>query len=70
MTSEITPAAEPIGRVAKANVAKRAMVIEVEVPTKLSRTEEDLLRRFAEERGESVVPPDQSLLGRIKSAFR
>lgn len=46
------------------------VVIEVEVPTKLSRTEEDLLRRFAEERGESVVPPDQSLLGRIKSAFR
>lgn len=46
------------------------VVLEVEVPTKLSRTEEDLLRRFAEERGEVVAPPDQSLLGRIKSAFR
>jgi molecular chaperone DnaJ len=42
----------------------------VEVPTKLSRAEEDLLRQFAQERGEVVSPPDQSLLGRIKSAFR
>ena len=46
------------------------VVVEVEVPTKLTRSEEELLRRFAEERGEVVVPPDQSLLGRIKSAFR
>ena len=46
------------------------VLVEVEVPTKLSRTEEELLRRIAEERGESVMPPDQSLLGRIKSAFR
>jgi molecular chaperone DnaJ len=42
----------------------------LDVPTKLSRAEEDLLRQFAEERGEVVSPPDQSLLGRIKSAFR
>ena len=46
------------------------VVVEVDVPTKLSRTEEELLRRLAEERGESVAPPDQSLIGRIKSAFR
>jgi molecular chaperone DnaJ len=46
------------------------VVVEVEVPTKLNRTEEELLRRLADERGESVMPPDQSLLGRIKSAFR
>jgi molecular chaperone DnaJ len=46
------------------------VLIEVDVPTKLSKTEEELLRRFAEERGESVASPDQSLLGRIKSAFR
>jgi DnaJ-class molecular chaperone len=46
------------------------VLVEVEVPTKLSRTEEELLRRLAEERGEAVAPPDQSLLGRIKSAFR
>jgi hypothetical protein len=42
----------------------------VEVPSKLSKSEEDLLRRYADERGETVNPPDQSLLGRIKSAFR
>ena len=42
----------------------------LDVPTKLSRVEEDLLRGYAQERGESVNPPDQSLLGRIKSAFR
>ena len=42
----------------------------LDVPTKLSRVEEDLLRSYAQERGESVNPPDQSLLGRIKSAFR
>jgi molecular chaperone DnaJ len=46
------------------------VVVEVEVPTKLTRSEEELLRRLAEERGEAVMPPDQSLLGRIKSAFR
>lgn len=46
------------------------VLVEVDVPTKLSKTEEELLRRFAEERGETVAGPDQSLLGRIKSAFR
>ena len=46
------------------------VLVEVDVPAKLTRTEEELLRRFAEERGESVMPPDQSLIGRIKSAFR
>lgn len=44
--------------------------INVVVPTGLSKTEEELLRRFAEERGETVAPPDKSLLGKIKSAFR
>ncbi len=46
------------------------VLVEVDVPTKLSKAEEDLLRRFAEERGETVGSPDQGLLGRIKSAFR
>lgn len=45
-------------------------VITVEVPTRLSKTQEDLLRRLAEESGEDVTPVDESLLGRIKSAFR
>jgi molecular chaperone DnaJ len=41
----------------------------VETPTKLSKREDELLRRFAEERGEAVAPPDTGILGRIKSAF-
>jgi molecular chaperone DnaJ len=41
----------------------------VEVPTELSESEIELLRRFAQERGELVSPPGQGLLSRIKSAF-
>ena len=41
----------------------------VEVPTELSESEAELLRRFAQERGELVSPPGQGLLSRIKSAF-
>jgi molecular chaperone DnaJ len=43
----------------------------VEVPTELTPAEEELLRRFAEERGEEVAPPGAGgLLGRFRSAFR
>ena len=45
-------------------------VITVDVPTRLSKAQEELLRRLAEESGEDVTPADESLLGRIKSAFR
>ena len=41
----------------------------VEIPTKLSAGEEELLRRLAEERGELVDPPSGGLFSRIKSAF-
>jgi len=44
--------------------------IVVDTPSDLSREEEELLRRFAESRGEEVPPPDSSLLGRIRSAFK
>jgi len=44
-------------------------VIRVDVPTKLSADEAELLRRYAEARGELVNPPDKGLLSRIKSAF-
>ena len=44
---------------------------QVEVPTELSPPAEELLRRFAEERGEEVAPPGAGgLLGRFRSAFR
>jgi molecular chaperone DnaJ len=42
----------------------------VEIPTKLTATQEELLRRLAEERGEQVDPPGGTgLFSRIKSAF-
>jgi molecular chaperone DnaJ len=43
--------------------------IVVEIPTKLGKGEEELLRELAEERGDHVSPPEKGLLGRIKSAF-
>jgi molecular chaperone DnaJ len=46
----------------------RARVVIV-VPTSLSATEEELLRRLAKERGEDVAPADGSIVSRIKSAF-
>ncbi|HSJ91849.1 MAG TPA: molecular chaperone DnaJ [Ilumatobacter sp.] len=46
----------------------RAMVW-VRTPTDLTRDEADLLRKFAEGRGESVGDPGTSLFSKIKSAF-
>jgi molecular chaperone DnaJ len=46
------------------------VVVRVEIPTKLARREEELLRELAELRGEEVAPADHSLFGRIKSAFK
>ena len=42
----------------------------VETPTDLSKEEQDLLRRFAELRGEDVAPADSGFLSRIRSAFK
>jgi molecular chaperone DnaJ len=42
---------------------------QVEVPTKLTEDEAELLRLFAQSRGEYVEPPDKGLFSRIKSAF-
>jgi molecular chaperone DnaJ len=42
----------------------------VDVPTDLDPAEEELLRSFAEHRGEPVAPPDAGFLSRIRSAFR
>ena len=46
------------------------VVVNVEVPSKLTRAQEELLRRFAAESGDEVMPADDTILGRIKSAFR
>jgi DnaJ-class molecular chaperone len=45
-------------------------VVTVTVPTKLSKAQDELLRRYAEEAGESVLPADAGLLSKIRSAFR
>jgi molecular chaperone DnaJ len=42
----------------------------VEVPTQLTPEQEDLLRQYAELRGEAVAPPDAGFLSRLRSAFR
>ena len=44
-------------------------VIRVEVPTKLSTDESEMLRRFAEGRGETVGEASGGLFSKIKSAF-
>ena len=42
----------------------------MQVPTKLTATQEELLRRLADEMGETVEPPGgNGLFSRIKSAF-
>jgi molecular chaperone DnaJ len=45
------------------------VIVDVQVPTKLTDAEADLLRKFAEGRGESVAPAENKLFSRIKSAF-
>jgi molecular chaperone DnaJ len=42
----------------------------VDTPTDLTPEQEDLLRRFAQERGEQIAAPGSGLFSRIKSAFK
>ncbi len=42
----------------------------VSTPLRLTKEEDAMLRQFAEARGEDVAPPDSSLMGKIRSAFR
>jgi molecular chaperone DnaJ len=42
----------------------------VDTPTDLSKEQEETLRLLAAERGEDVAPPDTTLRGRIRSAFK
>ena len=46
------------------------ITVAVDVPTNLSKTEEDLLRQLAEERGELVAPAETGLFSKIRSAFK
>ncbi len=42
----------------------------VDTPTELTPAEDELLRRFAEGRGEEVAPPESGLFSRIRGAFK
>lgn len=42
----------------------------VQVPEDLTEEQEELLRQYAEQRGEDVAPADAGFLSRIRSAFR
>jgi molecular chaperone DnaJ len=42
----------------------------VDTPTRLSREEDELLRKLAAERGEDVAPEDTGLFSKIRSAFK
>jgi molecular chaperone DnaJ len=44
--------------------------VEVVVPERLNREEAEILRRYAELRGEAVAPREEGLLSRIRSAFQ
>jgi molecular chaperone DnaJ len=46
------------------------VTILVDTPTGLTPSQEELLRRFAVERGEEVAPAEAGLLSRIRSAFK
>jgi len=45
------------------------VVAMLQVPTRLSESEAELLRRYAGERNEQVDPPEKGLFSKIKSAF-
>lgn len=42
----------------------------VDTPTDLSRSQEELLRQFAAERGEEVAAPEAGLMSKIRGAFK
>ena len=44
--------------------------VRVDIPTRLSRAEEELVRQLADERGEDVAPADAGLFSKIRSAFK
>jgi DnaJ-class molecular chaperone len=44
--------------------------VDVDVPTRLSEEEADLLCRLAELRGEEIAPPDKGVFSKLRSAFQ
>jgi molecular chaperone DnaJ len=46
------------------------ITVVVDVPTELTKEQEDLLRQFAADRGEDVAEPDTRLFSKIRHAFK
>jgi molecular chaperone DnaJ len=46
------------------------VTVVVDTPTDLSKDQAELLRQFAESRGEPVSPPEEGLMSRLKGAFK
>jgi molecular chaperone DnaJ len=46
------------------------ITVVVDVPTDLTKEQEELLRQFAAERGEAVAPPESGLFSKIRHAFK
>jgi molecular chaperone DnaJ len=44
--------------------------VEVEIPKRLNEEQDELVRRFAELRGEEVAPRDRGFFERVRSAFQ
>ncbi|HSO96721.1 MAG TPA: J domain-containing protein [Acidimicrobiia bacterium] len=44
--------------------------VDVDVPTRLSEEEAELLSRLAELRGEEIAPPDKGVFSKLRSAFQ
>ncbi|MBS1838828.1 MAG: molecular chaperone DnaJ, partial [Actinobacteria bacterium] len=46
------------------------VVVDVETPARLSDEEAELLRSYAELRGEDVAPADEGFFSKVRSAFQ
>jgi molecular chaperone DnaJ len=46
------------------------VTVVVDTPSQLTKTQEDLLRQLAAERGEEVAAPDASLRSKLRGAFK
>lgn len=46
------------------------VTVVVDTPSELTKTQEELLRQLAAERGEEVAPPEAGLISRLRGAFK
>jgi molecular chaperone DnaJ len=46
------------------------VTVVVDVPTDLTKEQEELLRQLAASRGEAVAPPETGFMSKLRSAFK